>query len=304
MNTESIAMQRFARGFGDSDSFSIVREPLSDAHRNGRARWPQCSYGLEDFAGDVGELLRGTPPEQLGPRLAALHLEELYLARASAAGDAGASRHLRRDYRTVVAGALGHQTAAHISVDDIEQVVWMRLLVAEGERRPKLERYRGEGRLASWLRVIAIRTRADLLRARKPVGEALDPTDAQWDELGAAPQTPELGYLKALYRERFAAAFATAVAQLDAGSRNLLRQKHIFGLTLVEMANLHGVHVATIKRRLAQCRTQLIEGTGRGVCGETPRADALASVLRLVRSQVELSLARYLDVADADDSED
>jgi len=297
MNSESTPTQSFARGFGDANAFSIVRDSLDELVGRTRLRWPQSSYALADFAGDLGALLRETPPHELASRLAELQLEELYLARASAAGDAGATRHLRREYASVVATALSHQAPAHIALDDIEQVVWMRLLVADGDRRPKLERYRGEGRLASWIRVVAIRTRADLLRSRKPVGEAVDPMELQWEELGAASQTPELSYLKASYRGRFRSAFAEAVAELDAGSRNLLRQKHIFGLTLAEMANLHGVHVATIKRRLAQCRTQLIEGTGRRVCGDAPQAEALASVLRMVRSQVEVSLARYLDEA-------
>lgn len=292
----------FAAGFGDAAASALVGTTLDIAHERVRARWPGCGYPFAHFAHQLGERLGNCALEDVCADLATLHLEEFYLAQAGVARDASALAYLRGEFGPVVEATLSRAPAGHVACDDIAQVVWMRLLVAHGERPPKLALYRGEGKLANWMRVIAVRTRADLLRKRKPIGEPTDFTSGHWANLGDAAETPELRHLKALYRDRFKTAFATAVAELDPDARNLLRQKHIFGLTVAELAGLYKVHAATIKRRLARARAHLIEATGKRVCSQESGSTQLTSVLRLVRSQLDLSLARYLDLAEQEDA--
>ena len=165
-----------------------------------------------------------------------------------------------------------------------------RLLVARGEVRPKLSEYRGRGRLASWLRVVALRTALNAVAGKKREVSA-----EVADELLASPD-PELDYLRARYAPQFHEAFRRALGSLDAQERAVLRMHLVDGLSIDRIGQLFEVHRATAARWLARARDQLFEMTRDRLREELGlSATEFASIVKLVRSQLDVSICRMLE---------
>jgi RNA polymerase sigma-70 factor (ECF subfamily) len=90
-------------------------------------------------------------------------------------------------------------------------------------------------------------------------------------------------------------AFATALADLPRRERTILRQYHVDGLSIDELARLHGIHRATSARWIAAARADLVQRV-RGHLRAALSLDdrELDSVIGLVRSRLDLSLSRLL----------
>jgi RNA polymerase sigma-70 factor (ECF subfamily) len=176
---------------------------------------------------------------------------------------------------------------------DLGQVVRQRLLVAPASGgEPRIASYAARGALASWVRVVATREAARMLpRARREVSA----DDDALAGLLAGDDDPEVGYLKRLYRDEFKRAFAAAVDALDDRDRLLLRQHALDGLDLDQLAALHGVHRATIARWIQAARATVRAHTQREMIDRLRLSgDELASVMRMIGSQLEVSLPRVL----------
>jgi RNA polymerase sigma-70 factor (ECF subfamily) len=172
---------------------------------------------------------------------------------------------------------------------EIKQRLRDHLLVAEDGRLPRLAGYAGRGDLRGYLRITATRLALnylrDLERRESPAG----------DQLPEAIVEPELRELAARYRDACEAALGDALEQLGRRERVLLRQHLIDGVTIHQLATRHGVHRVTISRWLEDARelvmTQLTKLLReRHGIGDTE----LASVLRVVRSRLDVSLPRRL----------
>lgn len=213
---------------------------------------------------------------------------ELCLARAAAGGNASALRAFQR---------LLHTEAAPIAVaqgldpDEIGQKVWIRLFVpGQPGAAPRIDSYTGRGTLRNWVRVIAARICTDQhRRGRSP------PAEVEQELLAEAVDSPELWYIKTLYRDAFRQAFAHALAQLTPAERNLLRLRVVHNLKITEIGALRGIHAATVKRRLARVRSALDEGTRAAVQSRLDLDPSdVKSVLRLIQSRMEVSIRQVL----------
>jgi RNA polymerase sigma-70 factor (ECF subfamily) len=143
--------------------------------------------------------------------------------------------------------------------------------------------------LRGLIQVTATRTAIDRIRHEQREVEL--PSDAPL----AAPGNVELSLIKAQYREAFVAGFTASVAKLDRRDRNLLRLHLLGGVTLEQLAQMYGVHRATVVRWLAAARSALFDATREHVAsklGAPP--DELDEMFDLVRSRVELSVERLL----------
>jgi RNA polymerase sigma-70 factor (ECF subfamily) len=123
------------------------------------------------------------------------------------------------------------------------------------------------------------------------------PLDDQALQRIASPQEePWLAQLKQGYAKEFKEAFDQAMCGLEPRERNLLRQNVIDGLSIDEIGSLYGVHRATAARWLAKIRMALLEQTRRGLM-QRLRVDEteLDSMMRLARSQLHVSIHRFLD---------
>ena len=220
--------------------------------------------------------------------------EDLWLALACAAGDTQALRALDRLVSPSLEKLVARQRDSKFDADDLKQLLWQRLLVGEAGRAPKIEEYSGRGELLSWLRVVATRLLVDA--GRKRSGNELAHFDEQAAEaLFADGVDPELDYLKRQYRSTFATAFTNALASLTAEDRNLLRQHLVEQLSIDSLAVAHGVHRATAARRVQNAKGTLLSETRRRLMvGLRLSRDELESVMRMIESQLHVSVLRLL----------
>jgi RNA polymerase sigma-70 factor (ECF subfamily) len=254
------------------------------------ATWPGVSVEPEIFACAIAERLG---PGEVAAALAALHLDELYLACACAAGLPAALDAFESLCGPVIASAIARTGVPAADRGDVSQIVRRRLLVAASSDQPaRIAGYAARGSLASWVRVVAVREAARLM-VREPHGRAAD--EDALERLVASGDDPELAYMKRLYREELRRAFAVAIDALGERERLLLRQHLIDRLGIDQLAALHGVHRSTAARWIEGARAELAAGTQRELLRhlKIDRAE-LESIVRLIASQVDVSVTRLL----------
>jgi RNA polymerase sigma-70 factor, ECF subfamily len=267
---------------------AAVDAALASALASARASWPDVDFDDGAFATFVAEHLAGGPASDTAPRL---WLGDLALASACARGDSAAIQVLDRLVNEQVTQAAELARAGATQRDEAAQVVRTLLLVPRAERPPAIHDYAGRGPLGGWLRITATREVVRLLRpSRREVelGEHLV-------EGEATSSDPVLSGLKVRYRRELADAFHTALAELGPRERTLLRYQLVDGLSIDDIAALHRVHRATAARWLARVRDDLVEST-RSLLAEKlgMGADEVVSVLRLVQSELDISVIPHL----------
>ncbi len=229
--------------------------------------------------------------------LAAYRIADLALVERLAAGDPAALRHLQGPLFAALKPALRHLGIDTTTVGEVLHDLLAYLLVppqAPPGSPPHAARilgYRGRGPLRRWLRTVAVRR---AYRAAKPPRVSGD--DAPLAVL-AADDDAELVHLKRRYAGAFRDAFVAALADLSPRERNLLRFHHLDRLTVDDLGTLYQVHRATAARWLRRARDTLALGTREHLQREAGVASPTEaeSLIRLVRSQLDLSLHRFLD---------
>jgi RNA polymerase sigma-70 factor (ECF subfamily) len=216
---------------------------------------------------------------------------DLYLACACEAKDPVALDHFGRVLHAAVPVAVGRLDSSRAFLDEVEQHLWERMLVAGSRGPARLQKYGGLAPLQEWLKAAAYRAAVDLLRAQGP-DRPMDEPPAELVALGA---DPELTYLKAHYQAHFRSAFEQALRTLAARERTVLRLNLVQGLNIERIGIMYGVHRASVARWIAAGRAQLLEKT-REQLGKQLRlnGDELDSILRMVASRMDLSLAGFL----------
>jgi RNA polymerase sigma-70 factor (ECF subfamily) len=261
----------------------------------GRAAWP-------DFAIDARQLVefvaRQLTPELAEAALDGLRPADLYLACACARGLPGAIAAFDRDYMREVDIALARMRVGDSRLKDVKQLVRQRLFVGGGTAGAptspgKISEYGGRGDLRRWVRSVAVRTCLNELRKGKR--EVLVDDDHLIAQHAISADDPEVEYMKRTYASEFKAAFADALGQLGPREQTLLRYHHVDGLNIDEIGAIYRVHRVTAFRWIEKAKDQLVKSTL-----ETLRArlklpaSELESVLRMIRSQIHLSLVRHL----------
>lgn len=232
----------------------------------------------------------------LPARIDALHEDaalEVALALACARNEAAALARFERDYAPVVDQTLRAMKLAQDLREEVAQEVRAKLLVADGGP-PRLVGYAGRGSLRGLLKVTA--TRAALTALRK-LGREAPGDEAILDRSGE--RDPELAFLKERYRGVFREAFEDAVGALSPRDRNLLRLHFLQKVTLESLAEMYGMHRATVVRHLAKIREALERATRRGL-RERLGADGreVEEVMTLIQSRFDVSVERMLRTRD------
>jgi len=218
---------------------------------------------------------------------------DLYLAAACGAGDPAAiarlDANLAADLRPVF-GRLGVAIADH---DELVQRVRVALLVRGQDGGSGIARYTGRGDLRAYLRAVA--GRIALKRIEREAAPLAEDPDERLALLPDGNDSAELALLKQQCRDHVRAGFAAALAALSARQRTLLRQHYVDGLSIDMLAQLHRVHRSTCARWVDAARVKIVRGVRRHLRA-TLALDAadLETAITLVRSQLELSLARHL----------
>lgn len=287
----------------DSDEAQALRS-LWEA---GRAAWPGVPLDEAELGRHV--LAHAAAAEDRRAYLRRAQGDGLYLCCACALGVPEAMAALEARYLAQVPQLIGRLRPSDDLIEEVKQRLRIKLLPltprggaaaapAEGARGGlqggKIGEYSGEGTLGSWLRVVALREALSLLRRR---GELPLPEREQRgdDALLGQDGDPELRLMKERYREDFQQAFQDALRALSAEQRNLLRLHFVDGMNIDQFGAMFQVHRATAARWLQAAREAIFDETRR-LLGERLRLrpQELDSVIRLVRSQLDVSIARIL----------
>jgi RNA polymerase sigma-70 factor (ECF subfamily) len=197
--------------------------------------------------------------------LSGLHLADLALAQACAAGHDGAWRHFLDEIRPALRRA-AHAMAGEEG-GDLADALYADLFGLEerdGRRRSLFDYYHGRSSLLGWLRSVLSQRWVDRVRAARrdaplpeeeDAGPALVATPPGED---AAASADAARYVP-LLREAVEGAFAA----LDARERLRLSLYYRQGLTLAAAGRLLGEHEATASRQLERTRRRLREDVER-----------------------------------------
>jgi RNA polymerase sigma-70 factor, ECF subfamily len=263
-----------------------LEEALVAAAQRGRSAWTQVDVTDEQFAAFLG----GRVPASL---LDDARAADLWAACACGTGNGRALTEVEGRYFPDVDAALRKMSLSPDRIGEVKQGLRRVLFVGDPEAGvpPRITEYRGTGDLRAWLRVSA--TRAALKLLRKENRET--PTDDALLEARAHEDDPELAYMKAAYRASFKTAFQEALESLLPRERTLLKQQIVDGLGIDELGALYQVHRATAARWVQSAREKLLTRTRRAfMVNARISSDECESIMRLVRSQLDMSLHRRL----------
>src|SRR5262245_3471247 len=216
------------------------------------------------------------------------HASDLFLAWAAGRGDAAALRHLERLIAPEIEAAARRVDRSPAFADEVRQALRVRILVPEAGRI-RIDDYVGKGPLGAWIEVAALRLALNLKRAAGPASRDV------LAELVSGEADPELQHLKTLYRAEFRDALEAALAALPERGRAVLRLCYVDGLKLAQLARLYQVHESTASRWVSQAAAEVADGARRRLVERLSLSpSSIDSVARMVRSNLDLSIARIL----------
>ncbi len=276
-----------------------LAERLDAVLSEAKASWPQLATQDAAFLRHLGEHLAKDEPFEALDKVAAA---DLYLACGCAHGEPAAIAAFKRTLWPALRAAV-RLKASHEQVDDLCQQLMEKLFVASAERPATIGKYSGQGKLSTWIQVVAIRhvqehLRKQHRRAKAAPGAADSGHDRQAEmliERAIASDDPELETLKQRYRKELKQAFQRAFAELSVRQRNLLRQEFLDGLSIDQLGKMYGVHRATAARWRVACRATLLERTHQILASEFKlRERDMGSIVAMIESQLDVSLSRLL----------
>jgi RNA polymerase sigma-70 factor (ECF subfamily) len=275
----------------DTDLEATLIELVERAER----AWPGVRVERARFVGYVGARLRREGP--LAAELASVRTADLYVACAAADPDGErAIQAIEAAFFGDCDATLARMAAGPDFAGEVKQRARVKLFVGEAGRPPRITEYAGRGELRAFLRVVLTREALSLRRReRRDPPVAADAALPAWDTAD-----PELLHLRQKYAGAFEHAFRDALAALSSEARNLLRYHYVDRLNIDHIGAIYGIHRVSAARRLTRVREALVDGA-RALLAQNLRLGEteLASVLRLIESQVDISLRRELGRAAA-----
>jgi RNA polymerase sigma-70 factor, ECF subfamily len=224
---------------------------------------------------------------------------DFYLAMACAAQESRAIATFRQRFEAVIRRAAARVKADPDFVEEATQRVYERLLVRAAGAPAKIGRYAGRGALEVWVRVAASRISLDLAQRDKANDEA---AHSRLDQL-LSQHDPELYAMKHEHVGVFRQAFREAMDTLSSEQRVVLRLKLLEGVNIDQIGVMFGVHRATVARWIARAQEQLSEQLRTRMAARLDLSESeLSSLIRLVDSQLDVSLAHWLGSARCDRS--
>jgi RNA polymerase sigma-70 factor (ECF subfamily) len=251
-----------------------------EAWAAGAAAWTGTSLTARDFAAWVRD--SGITIEVLGQRPA-----DLYLAAACARGDAAAVAAFDRAFLQAP-GPIGAGRATPQQLDEIRQRLRVKLLAGP---TPNIATYRGLGPLSAWVRVATARVTAHLQERERD-----DRQDgALIDALVHMGADPEAVAARLEHQEEFRQALTECLKELSPRDKTLLRMNLNDQMNIDEIGVVYRVHRATVARWLAAIRSQVFDGVCQRLSLKLRSSPSeVASLVRLVRSDVDVSIRRLL----------
>jgi RNA polymerase sigma-70 factor (ECF subfamily) len=279
---------RGAERLEGADDGVALEAALRHLFDEGARAWPGVGLAVEAFVSYLARLAQrnagSLPAPERGP--------DLYLACACTVRVPGALEAFDRAHLARIDAYLARLGPSPAFVDEVRQEVRGKLYVGR-DGAPWIAEYDGRGALASWVRVVSIRTAIDLRRQEGPA-----PASDRRAEHAPSPGDPERDLQRERYQKAFGEALRGAVLALGPDHRRILRRHFAEGATLEALAEELGVHRATVARHVAAARLALKRDARRRLrmalgCPES-EMESLAAVMR---SQLDLSLPTLLRTA-------
>ena len=260
-------------------------------------------YGIsaEQFAAIVDEIVRKNfPPNahaaEKATFCASLHLEELAVARACAAGNERAWQDFISRYRQKL-----HRMALHITRDathagELADSLFADLYgvdLRDGVRRSKLLFYTGRGSLEGWLRTVMAQEFINRYRKQKNTVSLEEQTEEGAQFAAPVPETTDAA------DARLESATDEALAELSPEDRFTLAAYYLDGRTLAEVARMLGLHESSVSRRLDRVATALrrriLAGLRARGMSHAQAAEALETDVRDLRLNLRSRLTQDSD---------
>jgi len=195
--------------------------------------------------------------------LAGLHVEDLALAAACAAGCESAWEHFFATYRQYLysaAAAITRRSSSDPYAREFADSLYATLYGRETTigRVSLFNHFHGRSKLSTWLRAVLAQRYIDVLRQEKRL-ESLEDNDgfekvlAPKHKTDWEPSDPR----HARYLQLLAAALKQAIASLDPLDRTRLISYYLNDLTLAEIGKAMNEHEATVSRKLERVRLEL-----------------------------------------------
>lgn len=243
-------------------------------------------------------------PRKLERYLSTLHLEDLALACACAAGPGGNDAawehfilkqrpHLYRSADALVPGGGARELADSLYAE------LYGLDERDGTRRSLFRYFHGRSSLATWLRAVLAQRHVDRARSER----RLDPLPED-DAPPAAPAPAAADPDRPRYLALVQRALRAALEHLDLRDRLRLGCYYAQGLTLAQTGRLLREHEATVSRQLARSRKSIRDDVEGQLRAENLNTDEVEQCLASVMEDAgPLDLGRMLgDVGDRKES--
>jgi RNA polymerase sigma-70 factor (ECF subfamily) len=252
-------------GVGEGPHVAIDERLVDRLYRQAKGnRWrvprDRFAAALEASAARAGSG-QGADRRSLERYLASLHVEDLALACACAAGDEDAWEHFVLTQRPLLyraADALDPAGGARDLADSLYADLFG-LESRSGERQSLFRYFHGRSSLTTWLRAVLAQRFVDHLRAIRRVEALPDDESASAVQARERPIEPDRDRYLGLIRT----ALERAIASLAARDRLRLACYYAQDLTLAQTGRLLGEHEATSSRQLARTRATIRDAVER-----------------------------------------
>jgi RNA polymerase sigma factor (sigma-70 family) len=239
-------------------------------HLHERARADRWAVPLARFAAALersAEKAFATEPDAraLERHLTSLHLEDLALACACAAGHEGAWEHFVREHRPLLyraADAIDPTGGSRELADSLYGELFG-LAERDGARRSLFEYFHGRSSLSTWLRAVLAQRHVDRVRTTRRF-ESLTAEDGGAKDPPLPDPYPSLvqtGGVRQPHADRYVdvmrRAVAAAIARLTPKDRLRLGYYYADDLTLAQIGRALKEHEATVSRNLARARRDI-----------------------------------------------
>ena len=235
---------------------------------------PRLTASVEKY------LLRHDPNisrEEIGSFIDEMQADDLCLIIACESGNETAWNDLVERFSATVRSAARSASSNEDAAEDLAQSIWAELYGLrnrkDGKSSSKLAYYSGRGSLAGWLRAVVAQLAVDTYRKQSRLVQAEEDVDldrlARETPIGelqtavaAAGQNPEHVISNKFAEADMQNALQTAIKELSADDRLLVKLYYFDNLRLHEAGKVLGVHEATASRRLAKAHGELRKRVG------------------------------------------
>jgi RNA polymerase sigma-70 factor (ECF subfamily) len=252
----------------------------------GRAVWPKLALEFDAF----NRYFARHAQAAVLPR--DVHAADMYLACACGYGVEGALAAFERTVVGNMARAVASIDSSGAFIEEILQTTREQLFVRRDGAPGKIVDYAGRASLRSWLCAVAVRS---AISRRRCKGEQPHKAFAANEDGRLARGGPEFEYLRGRYKGVFEEAVRSAIQQLPAKERMLLRLHLVDGMSIDKLGVVYRVGRSTAARWLASARRVLFERSRQELHARLRLTSTeLDSLATEIRSQIEVSIVPLL----------